>query len=66
MHYTYSFEILPFYAFLNRQKHNSIFGTYKMSQVVFETYQKSHYVGWRHALLCYLISMLKILEHQVR
>ena len=58
MHYTYAFEILPFYAFQNRRKHNSIFGTYKMSQVVFETYQKSHYVGWRRALLCYLIRML--------
>ena len=49
MQYTYAFEILPFYAFQHRRKHNSIFGTYEMSQVVFETYQKSHYVGRRHA-----------------
>ena len=66
MHYTYAFEILPFYAFPNRRKQNLIFGPYKMSQVVFETYQKSHYVGWRHALLCYMIRMLWILEQQVR
>ena len=58
MQYTYEVKILPFHAFQNRRKHNSIFGTYKMSQVVFETYQKSHYVGWRHALFCYLIRML--------
>ena len=66
MQYTYAFEISPFYAFQNRRKQNLIFGTYKMSQVVFETYQKSHYVGWRHALLCYMIRMLWILEQQVR
>ena len=66
MHYTYAFEISPFYAFQNRRKQNLIFGPYKMSQVVFETYQKSHYVGWRHALLCYMIRMLWILEQQVR
>ena len=58
MHYTYAFEISPFYAFQNRRKQISIFGPYKMSQVLFETYQKSHYVGWRHALFCYLIRML--------